>query len=166
MKFTAQEEYGLRCLLQIGRRGPGGSLTIPEIAAAEGLSIPYVAKLVRILRQGGLLKSIRGQSGGYTLARAPEQIVAGEVLALLGGRLFESEYCERFPGVSDICTHTVDCSIRSLWRGVQQEVDQVLGRTTLRDLLGNEQDMTSSVSGLLQLDGRAASGSLVGLRGL
>ena len=51
MKFTAQEEYGLRCLLQIGREGLGGSLTIPEIALRESISIPYVAKLVRLLRQ-------------------------------------------------------------------------------------------------------------------
>lgn len=151
MKFTAQEEYGLRCLLQIGRQGPGGSLTIPEIAAAEGLSIPYVAKLVRILRQGGILKSLRGQSGGYVLSRPPEQIVAGEVLAVLGGRFFESDYCERFPGVVDMCTHTVDCSIRSLWRAVQLEVDQVLSRTTLQDLLGNEQEMATSVSHLVRI---------------
>lgn len=151
MKFSAQEEYGLRCLLQISRQGEGGSLTIPEIGAAEGLSIPYVAKLVRILRQGGLLKSIRGQSGGYTLTRPPEQIVIGEVLAVLGGRLFESGYCRRYPGTVETCTHTGDCSIRPLWRAVQLGVDQVLSRTTLLDLLGNEQQMTSSVSGLVRI---------------
>ena len=151
MKFTAQEEYGLRCLLEIGRQGKGGSLTIPEIAASEGLSIPYVAKLVRVLRQGGFLKSTRGQSGGYTLARSPEEIVIGEALAALGGRLFESEYCEQYPGSFASCTHTVDCSIRSLWRAVQQEVDQVLSRTTLRDLLGSEEQSTSSVRELVRI---------------
>ena len=151
MKFSAQEEYGLRCLLQIGRQGPGGSLTIPEIAAAEGLSVPYVAKLVRILRQGGIVKSTRGQSGGYALCRPPEQIVIAEALAALGARFFEADYCERFPGTVDLCTHTVDCSIRSLWHAVQTGVDQVLGHTTLRDLLGNEQDMTTSVNHLVRI---------------
>ena len=151
MKFSAQEEYGLRCLLQIGRQGPSGSLTIPEIAAAEGLSVPHVAKLVRILRQGGIVKSTRGQSGGYALCRSPEQIIMGEALAVLGGRFFEAGYCERFPGTVDTCTHTVDCSIRSLWRAVQTGVDQVLSRTTLRDLLGNEQEMTTSVSHLVRI---------------
>jgi Rrf2 family protein len=151
MKFSAQEEYGLRCLLQIGRRGAGGSLTIPEIATAEGLSVPYVAKLVRILRQGGLLKSTRGQAGGYALCRPPEQIVVGEALAVLGERFFDSEYCDRFPGTSDMCTHTVDCSIRSLWNAVQAGVDQVIGRITLRDLLANEEEMSHSVGGLIQI---------------
>ena len=151
MKFTAQEEYGLRCLLQIGRQGRGGSLTIPEIAAAEGISVPYVAKLVRILRQGGFLKSMRGQSGGYTLARVPEQIVVGEVLAELGGRLFESEYCEQYPGSLTSCTHSVDCSIRSLWQAVQTGVDTVLSRTTLRNLLGSEEQTKVSVRELVRI---------------
>ena len=163
MKFTAQEEYGLRCLLEIGRQGKGGSLTIPEIAVSEGLSIPYVAKLVRILRQGGFLKSTRGQSGGYTLSRSPEEIVIGEVLAGLGGRLFASEYCEQYPGSLASCTHTVDCSIRSLWRAVQQGVDQVLSRTTLRNLLGNEQQTSSSVKELVQVGDLRPRQSFFGL---
>lgn len=163
MKFTAQEEYGLRCLLEIGRQGKGGSLTIPEIAASEGLSIPYVAKLVRILRQGGFVKSTRGQSGGYTLSRSPEQIVLGEVLAGLGGRLFESEYCAQYPGQLASCTHTVDCSIRSLWSAVQLGVDKVLSRTTLRDLLGSEQETRSSVQELVRIGESRTEQPLYGL---
>lgn len=69
MKITAQEEYGLRCLLRFARTGTEAVLTISEIAAAEGLSVPYVAKLLAILRQGGLIESVRGRSGGYRLAR-------------------------------------------------------------------------------------------------
>ena len=103
MKFSSQEEYGLRCLLQLSRRGPGASMTIPEISAAEGLSVPYVAKLVRILRQDGFVKSSRGQSGGYTLTRPPAEIIVGEVLAALGGRIFDSETCERYHGTVDMC---------------------------------------------------------------
>jgi Rrf2 family protein len=153
MKFSAQEEYGLRCLLQIARQGPLGSLTIPEVAAAEGLSVPYVAKLVRILRQGGFVKSTRGQSGGYAVCCPAEQIVVGDVLAVLGGRLFEPDYCERHPGVVSMCTHSVDCSIRSLWEAVQSEVDQVLSRTTLQTLLGSEPEKPAPASGLVQIGG-------------
>jgi len=156
MKFTAQEEYGLRCLLQLGREGLGGGLTIPEIAQRESISIPYVAKLVRLLRQGAFVTSTRGQSGGYRLSRSPEQIGVGEVLAMLGGRLFDPEYCERYPGIETSCTHTVDCSLRSLWRSLQTGVDQVLSGTTLRDLLGNEQQTESYIAGLVQIGSVAA----------
>jgi Rrf2 family protein len=142
MKLSAQEEYGLRCLLRVASAGEGESLTIPEIGRAEALSIAYVAKLMRILRRGKFLKSVRGQTGGYALARKAENIPVGEVLATLGGRLFEPGFCDQFPGLERLCTHSVDCSIRSLWRAVQSAVDSVLAGITLGDLLQKESDMT------------------------
>ena len=136
MKLSSVEEYGLRCLLQIGRRPTEGGLTIPEISKAEGISTHNAAKMMRILRRGGLVKANRGQSGGYSLARAPEDIAVGEVLAALGDRLYDPTFCDRHAGMNEICTHTVDCSIRSLWSQVQLAVDEILNKTTLRDLLG------------------------------
>jgi Rrf2 family protein len=142
MKLSAQEEYGLRCLLRVARTGKGESLTIPEIGRAEGLSVPYVAKLMRVLRQGNFVRSVRGQAGGYSLARPPEDIAVGEVLALLGGRLFEPDFCDQFSGLNKICTHSIDCSIRSLWRAMQGAVDSVLARLTLHDLVDVESNTT------------------------
>src|SRR4051812_36244089 len=84
MKITAQEEYGLRCLLRLAQGGERQSLTLPEIAAAEGLSVPYVAKLLGVLRQAGLIESVRGRAGGYRLARTPAEIGLGSVLRVLG----------------------------------------------------------------------------------
>ena len=55
MKLTANEEYGLRCLVRLGQEGPGGRLTIPEISHAEGVSAAYAAKILRMLRQGGFV---------------------------------------------------------------------------------------------------------------
>lgn len=135
MKFSTQEEYGLRCLLQIARRGDGASMTIPEISHSEGLSIANVAKLMRLLRLGGFVTSERGHSGGYSLAQSPEKIIIGEVLALLGGRLVTSDHCNVFAGIENLCTHSIDCSIFSLWNVVQYEVDKILRNTTLQDLL-------------------------------
>ena len=147
MKLTAQEEYGLRCLLRVAEAGEIESLTIPEIGRAAALSIAYVAKLMRILRQGEFVKSVRGQTGGYTLARSPENIPVGEVLAVLGGRLFEPGFCDQFSGLKRLCTHSVDCSIRSLWRAVQSAVDSVLTGITLQDLLQKESDMKVRLQG-------------------
>ena len=148
MKLTSNEEYGLRCLLRIGLAGSGESLTIPEISQAEGFSPAYAAKLLRLLRRAGFISSARGKAGGYTLARPAEQIIVGDVIDALGGRLFETDFCQEHSGQMQVCAHSVDCSVRSLWRSVQIAVDQVLSRTTLRDLLGNEQEMNSLVSKL------------------
>lgn len=158
MRFTANEEYGLRCLLRLGKQGLEGSLTIPEISRAEGISTPYVAKIMRLLRRGGYVQSTRGKAGGYNLARPADRIPVGELLALLGGRLFDPDFCERHSGVGNVCTNTVDCSIRSLWRGVQLVVDHVLSKITLGDLLRNEQMMTSWVGDLVNLSDQPIAG--------
>ena len=84
MKLSAQEEYGLRCLLQVARRFPGGSATIPEIAEAEGLSPHNAARYLATLRRSGLVDSERGQRGGYSLARPPSLITVAEAVASLG----------------------------------------------------------------------------------
>jgi Rrf2 family protein len=143
MKLSSNEEYGLRCLLRLAYAGHG--LTIPELSQAEGVSQAYTAKLLRELRKGGFVTAARGKEGGYALSRPAGEIVIGDVMATLGGRLFESNFCESHSGSAAICTRSVDCSVRSLWRAVQVAVDQVLSKATLQDLLQNEAEMNSWV---------------------
>jgi Rrf2 family protein len=141
MKITAQEEYGLRCLLRLARVGEGQSLTIPEIAAAEGLSIPYVAKLLAVLRQGGLIESVRGRAGGYRLAGAGRNISLGSVLLVLGEPLFNAPgYCEQHKGSESgtACVHHDGCTMRALWQTLEQWMRHALNQITLADLLQSE----------------------------
>lgn len=145
MKVTSQEEYGLRCMMQLAVSSPDRPLTIHEIADREGLSPAYVGKLMNVLRDAGLVDSVRGRSGGYLMARPPVQINLLEILVPLGGNIFEEHHCEKFPGDGDICVHTSDCSIRSLWGSLQGLVNRVLSRTTLADLLHNEQQVTADL---------------------
>lgn len=142
MKLSAQEEYGIRCLLHMAGKGSGASLSIPEISRAEGLSIPNVAKLMRLLRIGGFVASVRGQAGGYTLTRPPNEISVGAVLELLGGRLFGTNYCDRHAGLLDHCTHGANCGLRSLWITLQSSIDSVLKNLSLQDLLRGEPEMS------------------------
>jgi Rrf2 family protein len=139
MKLTSQEEYGLRCLLHVARRVGPGTMTIPEISGHEGISTFYAAKLLRVLRRAGFLKSVRGAVGGYELARPAEQIYVSEVLTALGGRLFDDHFCEEHAGHELACSHSVDCSVRTLWRTVQLVVDQVLSKITLKDLEAHDE---------------------------
>lgn len=152
MKLSTQEEYGLRCLLQVGRQEnlTDESLTISEIGKMENLSIPNVGKLLRVLRLGGYIKSMRGNTGGYKLARPADQIIISDVLTTLGGPLFGPEFCENHAGQASLCTHSIDCSIRSLWHNIQVVVDQVLGKITLKDLLCSEQELNSNLQVLTE----------------
>jgi Rrf2 family protein len=141
MKLSSMEEYGLRCLLQIARAGEGASLTIAEMSDRDGISAPNVAKIMRVLRRAGLVRSTRGKAGGYTLARPASEVRALDVLAALGGRLFDTGFCDRHAGVESHCLHTRDCSIRPVLSGLQQAIDQVLGELTLASLVGSEGDV-------------------------
>jgi Rrf2 family protein len=145
MKLSSQEEYGLRCLLQLARRGAGAALTIAEMSEREGISAPNVAKIMRILRRAGLVRSTRGKSGGYHLARSAAEVRALDVLAALGGRLFDPGFCDRHAGVEAHCLNTRDCSIRPVLHGLQDAVDQVLGELTLASLLPSESEVAGTL---------------------
>ena len=142
MKLSSQEDYGFRCLLRLGREPEGGSLTIAELSCREGISVANVAKMMRVLRRTGLVVSTRGKDGGYALARPADRIRVSETLAALGGRLFDARFCDTHSGSNRaLCAHMGDCSIRSVWRLLQDAIDGALGRMTLKDLIGGESDM-------------------------
>lgn len=139
MKFTSQEEYGLRLLVRLGyAHNIGIGLTIPEISAKEQISEHNVAKTLRILRLGGFLESERGRTGGYTLTRDPNQIIIGDVMNILGGKFFDSSYCETHSPDLSICSHTPDCTIRSFWKILQSSIDNVMNNLKLSDLMVTE----------------------------
>lgn len=135
MKFSAQEEFGLRCLISLAREGQNGSLTIPQISQREALTPSHVAKLLSALRRAGFVRSVRGQAGGYRLARQPEEIAIRDVLGAMGGRLYDDGFCVRHSGVGDTCVHTTNCSLRPLWRAVQNAVDRTVSEYSLADLV-------------------------------
>jgi Rrf2 family protein len=153
MKITAQEEYGLRCLLRLARAGEGQALTLPEIAGAEKLSVAYVAKLLSVLRQGGFVESLRGRSGGYYLARGPAEIRLGAVLRALGEPLFEDPvYCQQHASPEEkggSCVHHDGCTLRVLWQTLEQWMRGILDRITLADLLESEGQIAQRLRGHL-----------------
>ena len=139
MKFTSQEEDGLRLLVRLGYAHKNGvGLTIPDISGKEQISEHNVAKTLRILRLGGFLESERGRTGGYTLTRNPDQIIIGDVMNVLGGKFFDTSYCESHSPDLSICNHTPDCSIRSFWKIIQTSIDKVMNNLSLSDLMGSE----------------------------
>lgn len=150
MKFSSQEEYGLRLLLRIGKSDSEKGMTIPELSEVEGLSEANVAKILRTLRLAGFVESSRGQTGGYKLTRAAKEILIGDILTSLGGKLYESSFCDLHAGVENICTHSIDCSIRSLWKTVQTMLDGLLSKITLQDLLVNEQQVELFVTNIAE----------------
>lgn len=138
MKISAQEEYGLRCLLQLARADTiGQSLTLSQIAELEGISSANAGKLLWILSKAGLVQSTRGTKGGYSLAKPASEIRLNKVIRVLEGEPAES-HCKSYAGVLDACVHTGDCGIRPVIIELHQIVDNALADITLSQLLGTE----------------------------
>jgi len=157
MKISAQEEYGLRCLLQLARAETiGESLTLSQLARLEGISTANAGKLMWILSKAGLVQSTRGIKGGYSLARPASEIHLNGVIRVLEGEPAES-HCKSYAGVLDACVHTGDCGIRPVIVELHQIVDNALAEITLSQLLGTEANVDAAlhqIHGIRQKDNR------------
>ena len=137
MKVSAQEEYGLRCLLQLARLRDGESLTLAQIAELEGISVANARKLLWILSKAGLVHSLRGTKGGYQLARPATAIRLSEIIRVLDDDQVEG-HCKSYTGVLDVCVHTGDCGIRPVIVGLHEIVQNALSGITLAQLIDTE----------------------------
>ena len=139
MKVMAQEEYGLRCLIQLARGyHEDRPVSVLDLAMSEGLSGPFVSRILGALKTGGLVKQVRGVQKGYTLTRNPSAIMLDEVLTVLGGRLFSGAYCDEHGGKRADCVHMTACNVRPVWGSLELVVSALLRRISIDDLLGSE----------------------------
>ena len=81
MRLTTFTDYALRVLMYAGMAGER-LITIEETAKVYGISRTHLMKVVNILTKGGYLEGIRGRSGGFRLAMAPDQINLGAVMRM------------------------------------------------------------------------------------
>jgi Rrf2 family protein len=145
MKISAQEEYGLRCLLQLALAASRGeSLTLGQIAHLEGISTANAGKLMWILSKAGLVQSQRGIKGGYSLAQPASEIHLNRVIRVLEGEPVDS-HCKSYAGVLEECVHTGDCGIRPVIVELHQIVDNALAEITLSQLLGTEANVDAAL---------------------
>ena len=85
--FTTKSRYGLSAILEMAKNYGRGPLQVREIAARHGISAQYLEQLLGRLVKPGLIKAVRGQKGGFVLARAPQKIALIDVLEALEGPL-------------------------------------------------------------------------------
>jgi len=155
MKVSAQEEYGLRCLLQLAPLGEGEYLTLTQIAEREGISTANAGKLLWILNKAGLVVSIRGTKGGYRLARAASEIHLDEIIKVLDEDVLAS-HCNSYTGVLDACVHTGNCGIRPVIVGLHDVVRRAMAGITLAQLLGTESNVEMTLHQINSLSHQTA----------
>jgi Rrf2 family transcriptional regulator, cysteine metabolism repressor len=139
MMFSTRSEYGVRVMIQLGRRHGDGPVSLAEVAEAEQLPLAYLEQLIARLRKAELVTSTRGAHGGYELAREPEAITMAQVVQALEGTLAPMQ-CLSDPATSRVlCNHELDadesCATKLLWTRVQGSVSRALEQTTLAELV-------------------------------
>ena len=137
MRITTWAEYGLIVALHLAQRGAGSPVPAREIAERERLPGDYVEQILLKLRRAGIVRSVRGARGGYALAQAPESVSVRNVVAAAEHRTFEVN-CDTRPVNAARCAPGADCSIRPVWRALQQRIDDLLGSVSLADLSRSE----------------------------
>ncbi|HQU81499.1 MAG TPA: Rrf2 family transcriptional regulator [Pyrinomonadaceae bacterium] len=137
MKISAQEEYGLRCLVQLANLSENEALTLPQIAEREGISVANAGKLMWLLNKAGFVSATRGTKGGYSLARPAEEIYLSEVIKVLEADEIVN-HCDSYKGILDGCVHKGGCGIRPVIVGLHEIVQNALSQITLAQIVGEE----------------------------
>lgn len=139
MLFSTKAEYGVRLLVELGRRGDGRPVALASVAEAETLPLSYLEHLVAKLRDAGLVSSTRGAHGGYRLARPAEEIQMLEVVEALEGPVAPMECFHTERDGKVLCSHESDgdraCATKLLWTRVHGGVTRALAGTTLAELV-------------------------------
>ena len=132
--FSTKGEYGVRLMVQLGRRYGTGPASLAEIALDEDLPRAYLEQLVTSLRDANLVVSTRGARGGYELSRPPDQMTMSEVLRALEGPL-QPMICVTDDPAHIACDRSARCTVNVLWVKVRDAISGTLDAMTLADLV-------------------------------
>jgi len=133
MKVSKRGEYGMRALCHLAERHDAGLVHIKRIAADEEIPAKFLEGILLELRRAGFLTSRRGNEGGYSLARPPEEIVLGEVIRLLDGPLAPMASAAELQKLMDGNPRRL--GFYAVLMDVRNAVSGILDRMTLADVL-------------------------------
>ncbi len=130
MQIPRRVDYGLRAVIYLSGQDPGKCCSIAEIAEQQGVPRKFLEKIIQDLIRGGLIKSKRGACGGYTLARAPEEISFNDVIKAIEGPIAVNACLDEHVG----CAQLPRCAMIGVWSEVQKKINEVLSGATIAGL--------------------------------
>lgn len=133
MKLTSQSEYGLMALLHLARCTKDEYVSVKEISRIQGLPQKFLEQIVMSLKRAGYLQSIKGQAGGYRLAKPAHEITLAEVVRFFDGALAP---------VESVSTYFYEPSpierekkISTLFKEIRDLIAEKMENTTLADVI-------------------------------
>lgn len=130
LKLTKKADYGLMAMKHLAEHQHEGACSAKDVAEAYSIPSEALAKILQRLVKAGLLKSLHGINGGYTLARDPHKISAFEVIRAIDGPLFITS-CITVRGE---CGQSDRCNIREPLRKVNSSIEDVLKRIMISEM--------------------------------
>lgn len=134
MKLSTRARYGTRALLELAMQKNDGLVPLKEIAERQQISLAYLEHLITPLVTAGIIRSTRGPKGGVSLARSPADIRLNEVVQLLEGSIAPAECIDN----PEMCDRSGWCATRDVWADLEKAMNDVLGSTTLADLVNRQ----------------------------
>lgn len=132
MMVSTKGRYALRILVDLAEHQTGAYIPLKEIAERQDISEKYLESILKILVKNRLLQGLRGKGGGYLLSKKPEDITVGSVLRMTEGTLAPVTCLEEN---AEQCPRMAECRILSLWKNLDQVINQYLDSVTLADLM-------------------------------
>lgn len=132
MKISTKGRYALRLMLDLALHDTGENIALKTIADRQEISGKYLEQIIGVLTKAGFVKSVRGSSGGYRLARTPESYTVGDILRLTEGSLAPVSCVE---DGTVVCEKADNCVTVSVWRELNEAINGVVDGITLADLI-------------------------------
>lgn len=137
MKISTKGRYALRMLIELAAHPENGFVSLKEISEQQDISKKYLEQIVPMLNKAGILRTNRGNRGGYQLAKSPAECTVGEVLRATEGSLAPVSCLEY--EVND-CPRAEFCATLFVWEGLQKAVSDYLDSITLQDIIDRNGD--------------------------
>ncbi|MGE5540162.1 MAG: SUF system Fe-S cluster assembly regulator [Gemmatimonas sp.] len=140
IRLSRLADYGVVLMTRMAQDahhpGDGGEClgvhTAVGLAECTGIPTPTVSKVLATLCRQGVLKSVRGAHGGYTLTTAPRQITVAQIIAAIDGPIALTQCIEDGPGA---CGVENLCLTRRGWKLINEAVSSALQGVTLADIV-------------------------------
>ena len=137
LKLSKKADYGLMAMRHLAEHAERGACSAKDVAQAYGIPPEVLAKILQRLAKAGLLHSVHGINGGYTLERSAAEISAYEVIRAIEGPLFITS-CITVRGE---CDQTERCTIREPLRKVNQSLEDVLKKIKISEMIEAAESM-------------------------
>ena len=133
MRVSTRGDYACRALLSLALHEGDVPTSVRDIAERTGLPQPYLEQILLALKGAGLVRSKRGVGGGYVLARAPENLTLGQIVAAVDGPIVVGDFGE--PHAGGACNHEGQCVLLSVWAEVGEHMRAHLDSFTVADMV-------------------------------